>query len=110
MAAHADELVERFRGEALPRIVSELAPERVLLFGSRARGDALRHSDLDVVLVADAFRDIPWLDRAAHVIEACDIRLPVELLCYTPEEFARKVEELGIVRTAVEEGIELVGL
>ena len=38
-----------------------------------------------------------------------DIRLGVELLCYTSEEYARKREELGIVRTATEEGVELLG-
>ncbi len=32
----------------------------------------------------------------------------VELLCYTPEEYARKREELGIVRTASAEGVELL--
>ncbi len=33
----------------------------------------------------------------------CDIRFGVELLCYTPEEDARKREELGTVRTATAE-------
>jgi hypothetical protein len=32
----------------------------------------------------------------------------VELLCYTPEEYARKLEELGIARTAAEEGVDLL--
>jgi hypothetical protein len=31
----------------------------------------------------------------------------VELLCYTPEEFERKREQITIVREAVREGIEL---
>jgi hypothetical protein len=31
----------------------------------------------------------------------------MDVLCYTPVEFARKLHEIGIVRTAVETGIEL---
>lgn len=108
-AVDADEKVARFRAEVLPRLVERFRPERVVVFGSRARGDALKHSDLDVLVVAEAFRTTPWLDRPVRVYEECDIRMGVELLCYTPEEYARKREELGIVRTATAEGVELLG-
>lgn len=101
-----DPRVARFRDEVLPCLESTFAPERVLVFGSRARGDALAHSDLDVLLVSREFEDVPWLDRPVRVHEACDIRFGIELLCYTPEEFRRKREELGIVRTASEEGFD----
>jgi hypothetical protein len=43
------------------------------------------------------------------VIETLGLDFGVDLLCYTPDEYARKREELGIVRTACEEGIALVG-
>jgi hypothetical protein len=49
-----------------------------------------------------------WLDRPVQAAEACDIRFGVELLCYTPEEYQWKLGELGIVRTAAEEGRELL--
>ena len=110
--AHAidqDEKVARFRREVLPMLVRHYQPERVILFGSRARGDALKDSDLDVLIVSDAFRDIRWLDRPVQVYGKCDIRFGVELLCYTSDEYARKRQELGIVRTATEEGFLLVG-
>jgi hypothetical protein len=31
----------------------------------------------------------------------------MDILCYTPEEFEKKKKQIGIVRTAVEEGIEI---
>ncbi len=107
-AIDADERVARFRREVLPQLVARYHPSRVLVFGSRARGDALKDSDLDVLVVAEAFRNISWLDRAVRVAEDCDIRFGVELLCYTPDEYQRKLGELGIVRTAAEEGMELL--
>lgn len=101
-----DPRVGRFREELLPCLERVFEPERVLVFGSRARGDALEHSDLDLILVSREFEGVPWLDRPMKVHEACDIRFGVELLCYTPEEYRRKREELGIVRTAEEEGFD----
>ena len=109
-AVERDERVARFRREALPALVARYRPERVIVFGSRARGDALKHSDLDLLIVAAAFREVPWLERGPRVVEECDIRLGAELLCYTPEEYTRKLAELGIVRTATAEGVELLEL
>ena len=108
MAKAADQRIERFRAEVLPLLVERFQPSKVLVFGSRARGDALQDSDLDVLIVAESFRGTRWLDRPVRVYEDCDIRFGVELLCYTPDEFERKRRELGTVRTAVEEGVELL--
>lgn len=108
-AVDQDEQVARFRREVLPRLVEVFRPTAVILFGSRVRGDALKDSDLDVLVVSEAFRDVPWVDRPVRVAQACDVRMPLEVLCYTPKEYARKREELGIVRNAMEEGYPLVG-
>ena len=107
-AIDADGKVARFRADVLPALVAKYRPSKVLVFGSRARGDALKDSDLDVLIVAETFRGVRWLDRPVRVVEDCDIRFGVELLCYTPEEYTRKREELGIVRTASAEGVELL--
>lgn len=80
----------------------------MILFGSRARGEALRDSDLDILVVSGAFEAIPWLERPVRVFHDCDIRMGVELLCYTPQEYEQKLNELGIVRTATDEGIDLL--
>ena len=90
------------------RIVRQFDPIRIILFGSRARGEALKDSDLDLLVVAEAFDGIRWLDRPVRVALDCDIRFGVELLCYTPAEYERKRRELGIVRTATSEGIDLL--
>ena len=37
--------------EIVRTIVTEVNPEQIILFGSRARGDAKRRSDLDLVVV-----------------------------------------------------------
>lgn len=107
MARGQDPKVAVFVRDQLPGLRERFAPLRAIVFGSRARGDALSTSDLDLILVSPRFGSVPFLERPVLVLEALDYVGGLELLCYTPEEFERKREELGIVRVAVTEGIEL---
>jgi predicted nucleotidyltransferase len=109
MATQTDERLEEFRVKFLPKLVDAFRPVLVLAFGSRARGEGLRHSDLDLLVVSEVFRNVRWLDRLVQVLKALDLPFGADILCYTPEEYERKRGELGIVRRASEEGIVLVG-
>ncbi len=80
---------------------------KVILFGSRARGDWLKESDYDFVVVSPEFTGIHFVRRPVPLYDYWKGHPGVELLCYTPEEFERKSKELGIVAEAVREGIEL---
>jgi predicted nucleotidyltransferase len=99
--------VRRFAVRYLPRLRRRYRPELVLVFGSRARGDALADSDLDLLVVSDAFRGVPFLERLTELLGTLDPPFGIDALCYTPEEFAEKRQELGIVSQAVEEGLAL---
>ncbi len=81
--------------------------EQVILFGSRARGDYLNISDVDLILVSKDFENLSFRERIIQIIGYWDAYVDIEVLCYTPEEFNRKKKEIGIVRYAVNEGIEL---
>ena len=107
MAQDQDPKVAAFVRDHLPRLRERFAPLRVILFGSRARGEALSTSDLDLILVSPRFASVPFLERPVKILESLGYPGGLELLCYTPEEFEAKREELGIVRIAVTEGIEL---
>lgn len=109
MATQTDARLAEFRAEFLPKLVATFRPSVVLAFGSRTRGEGLRSSDLDLLIVSESFRGVRWLDRPVRVLEALGLPFGVDLLCYTPEEYERKRRELGIVRTATETGIFLTG-
>lgn len=78
--------------------------EHMVLFGSRARGDARAWSDVDIMVVSPAFEGKLAGHRAAPFYLGWDIDIPVEFVCYTPEEFASFKARPGFVRTALEEG------
>ncbi len=82
--------------------------QKAILFGSRARGDHFQHSDIDLLLVSGDFAGIPFPDRPSQLYVYWEGELPLEMLCYTPEEFERKRQMIGLVRDAVREGIELL--
>jgi len=97
----------RFKREALPRITAEVRPQRVLVFGSRATGTAVPDSDIDVIIVADSFRNIPFFRRMAHILGIARFPKHVDYLCYTPEEFARIRNESSVVSDALVSCAEL---
>jgi predicted nucleotidyltransferase len=76
-------------------------PAQAIAFGPRVRGDALSTSDLDLILVSPCFAAVRVLKRPVEVLEALDYPGGLELLCYTPEEFEEKREEIGIVRVSL---------
>lgn len=99
--------------EELRKVVERLRARfrlhAVMLFGSRSRGDWGPWSDYDLLVIAD-FKD-PYLQRIATALEALeDVRLPVELHPYTPEEAVNMLERGNpTIIDALEEGVVLYG-
>lgn len=102
-----DPLVQQFVQLALPKICEHLQPQQVLLFGSRARGEARHDSDLDVIVVAEAFEGVPFLQRLPMMLRLVRFPRHVDYLCYTPTEFEPIQHTSAIVHQAVQEGIVL---
>jgi HEPN domain-containing protein/predicted nucleotidyltransferase len=79
-------------------IVERFMPERVLLFGSRARDDARRDSDYDVMVVMDDPAD----DRTAAIHEAIGREHSVDVVVVTPERFEWARDDVGTLSYVVE--------
>lgn len=94
-------------GEVASRLRPIFARYRVLraiVFGSLARGEGSRHSDLDIIIVQDTEKH--FLDRydgiLREIVHALSGR-DVDLLIYTPQELARMSDRPFIAR-ALREG------
>jgi len=86
------------------RIVKRFHPERIILFGSRARGQAGAGSDIDLLVVMPVKgnkRQKQLEIRAAlH-----DFRVPKDIVVTTPEEFEWRKKVSGTIeRPAAREG------
>jgi len=86
------------------RIVTRFSSEKILLFGSHARGGAGPGSDVDLLVVMKVEgalrRKTIEIDQALVDREA-----PLDLIVVTPETFERDRDPIGtIIRTAAREG------
>jgi len=79
--------VARWLARRLPALLRRYGVEAAYLFGSWARGEADRLSDIDLIVVARSRR--PFVDRFRDFPELLRAPAGIELLVYTPDEFAR---------------------
>ena len=78
------------------RIVHEFDPLQIILFGSQARGDTDRNSDIDLLIV---FSELTDKRKTAVDIRVALADLPVakDILVSTPEELERHRTRIGSV-------------
>lgn len=81
---------------------------RVILFGSRARGDHLLTSDVDLLLVSEAFEGLPDDERMVRALALWEGPVSLQPLCFTPAEFDARRGGINVVAVAVSEGRALV--
>ncbi|MEK7813618.1 MAG: nucleotidyltransferase domain-containing protein, partial [Candidatus Desantisbacteria bacterium] len=101
-----DEKVRYLIDNYIEKIKDIYAANEVWLWGSRAYGTPNKYSDIDLIVVSDKFSKIKFIRRMYEFISKLGLLLDrkaevVDVLCYTPEEFERKKQEIGVVREAV---------
>lgn len=97
-------LKQRKANKVINRIIKEYRPQKIIVFGSYARGDLHQGSDLDLVIIKDTKEK--FLKRIDRVLDLCDGEIGVEPLVYTQEEFDRMLfEGNDFLETVVKEGV-----
>lgn len=93
--------------EITRRIQATTAAERIILFGSYARGDAGADSDLDLlVVVREVRRPRQESTRIRRALRGLPV--PIDVIVATPEQVDRYRDSIGLVyRTALKEGVVL---
>ncbi len=77
---------------ALRPLLRQHGARAAYLIGSRARGTADEHSDIDVIIVAESER--PEVERFKDYLPAIAASsIGVDMWVYTPEEFERLRDE-----------------
>lgn len=104
----ADTELRRYMEANWKRILELFAPQHLIAFGSRVDGSARPDSDIDLIVVSDAFEGIPFLERSRRFNEQIPWHLRVDAWCYTVKEFERLRRQVGIVADACREGLWLI--
>jgi len=91
--------------EMVKRLVEALKPERIFLFGSRARGDAGPDSDYDLLIVVKE-ASMPHYKLARLAFRSlCGVGAAKDVVVLTSREFDSKAEvEVSLPATVLREG------
>jgi len=73
--------------EIVQRLVETIHPERIYLFGSRARGDAGADSDYDIVAIVPSSSEPPHRRSQRAYLALRGIGTAVDVLVWTREAF-----------------------
>ncbi|MCG0278500.1 MAG: nucleotidyltransferase domain-containing protein [Thermanaeromonas sp.] len=98
---------ERYRElleEELNRMVlelRELGAEKIILFGSYARGRSDMFTDLDLIVILNT--SLPFVERIGYVYSKLAPRVATDILIYTPEEW-QKMKDRPFIQQALAEG------
>jgi predicted nucleotidyltransferase len=97
-------LVRREIQQMVRRIVSRFHPERIILFGSHARGDAGPDSDVDLLVVMP-FSGSKREKQLEIRLALRNIHVPKDIIVTTPDDFQWRKEIPGTIeRPAAREG------
>lgn len=90
--------------DVIDRIVDVAAPERIILFGSAARGDVRQDSDVDLLIVKDGEDALTLMSRIYR--EMRGVGVAVDALVVSTEDLERyKNSHALIIKPALQEGV-----
>ena len=93
--------------EIIRRIVHVAKPDRIVLFGSAARGEARVESDIDLLVVKKGYRIAANWPQEIYV-RLIGIPVPVDVIVVRPEDVEELKDAIGtIIPAALREGIEI---
>ena len=91
------------------QIIEKYRPDKIILFGSAARGEITPDSDVDFLIIK---KETPLYgaDRIRELSKVIDRNIPVDFLIYRPEEFNKRMK-MGdpFLKAIVKEGKVLYG-
>lgn len=107
--ARQAEADRRCWGEAirLAAAFRDRGAQRVVLFGSVARHQSSSTSDVDLAVVLPGADGEPVGARGLEILAAAAPEVPVDLLVYTPDEWASVRQRAWVRREIVERGVTL---
>lgn len=94
-------------GKKLELIINDLKkyePEKIILFGSAARGGTDEYSDIDLVVIKKSKKG--FVERLVEVVDYLSKDAPhADIFVYTPEEFEMmKEDENPFIEEVLREG------
>ena len=96
-------LDQQILDDIIRRIVEVAQPEKIILFGSAARGDMNRHSDVDLLIIKEGADALELMGDIYMNLDG--VGAAVDAVVVTPDDVERyKDSHAMIVKPALQEG------
>ncbi|MCL1991791.1 MAG: nucleotidyltransferase domain-containing protein [Spirochaetes bacterium] len=97
-------------GQGLPQIeqivafiTSKITPERIVLFGSYARGDSQENSDVDILILVKNLKNERKVTGALHkALLAENILTPIDFLAVDYDKYNLLKNQIGYIYKTIE--------
>ena len=89
------------------KVNKEFNVTKFILFGSRARKNNKKESDVDILIVSPDFEGRKSFKRSPKLYLMWNEDYEVDFICLTPEELKQKQKQISLVKDAVNKGIEI---
>jgi len=95
--------------EVINRIVKNINPEKIILFGSYASGNPSEDSDLDILIIKEM--RMPRYKRSRQVKKHLrGMKIPIDVIVYTKKEIKKwENTETAFINQAIKQGKILYG-
>ncbi|MFH0702160.1 MAG: nucleotidyltransferase domain-containing protein [bacterium] len=91
--------------EIIDKIFQVIIPDKIILFGSRARGDAKKDSDYDLLIIKSGIKNERKIAQDIHV-NLIGVDESVDIIVKTPENVEKSLNRfMSITKQAIKEGI-----
>lgn len=100
--------VKKIVKEYIKTIKPFIKTEKVILFGSYAKGKAHKDSDIDLIVISPNFKKIEFMERLVWLSKMRGERFMspgMDIFGYTPEEFKKLSKESVVLGEAKKEGV-----
>ena len=89
--------------QVVKQIVEKFKPQKIILFGSYAKGNPRPESDVDMLVVMDT--QLKEIQQAIQICQQIEYRFGLDLIVHTPEYLAERMK-MGdwFLRDVIKEG------
>jgi len=100
-----------FLDQIVKAIVSIVAPDKVILFGSYARGDYRKDSDIDILILKNGLKNEREVINSLYMeFFRKKISIPIDIIATNYEKYNRLSNDIGyIYKTIKQEGKVIYG-
>lgn len=111
MVNQTDGLIKNDLADIVDAIRLAVDPAKIVLFGSQARGEGTRDSDLDICIITgdDAVRSLDVAFHARLALAHVTMQ-PIDIVAVNPGTYAKRSQQKGTLEYEIaQEGVVLYG-